>query len=233
MNIEWIRTGVAALSLFLVAQARAAEIPSVDHVTFKQGRILVPKDGDTVETTNDVKVAGNVLVATNGVFVVNSGKPRQLTEGQRIGADGMLASPDGTIVPVIDHLIMKANRVQIVKDGIARPLPGEFALPDGAKVTPDGTIRTPNGRLQRMLEGQLLKLDGKVIPVSDSVSLKDGKVILFKDGAQMELRRGQAMAMSDGTRVTGDGVVTRPDGTRITVQEGEIIRIPGVISPRR
>jgi hypothetical protein len=233
MNIEWIRMGVAALSLFLGAQAGAAEIQIVDNVTFKQGRVLVPKDGDAVETTNDVKVAGNVLVATNGVFAVNGGNPRQLAEGQRIGADGMLTSPDGTIVPVVDHLIAKGNRVQIVKDGIARPLPGEFALPDGSKVTPDGTIRAPNGRLQRMLEGQLLKLDGKVIPVSDSVSLKDGKVILFKDGAQVELRRGQAMAMSDGTRVTGDGVVTRPDGTRITVREGEIIRIPGVVSPRR
>jgi hypothetical protein len=233
MNIEWIRMGVVALAVCLAAQAGAAEIPIVEHVTFKQGRVLIPKDGDTVETTNDVKVAGNVLVATNGVFAVANGKQRQLTDGQRIGADGMLTSPDGSIVPVVDHLTVRGGRVLIVKDGVARPLPGEFALPGGAKVTPDGTIREPGGRLQRLLEGQLLKMDGKAIPVSDSVSLQNGKVVLFKDGAQIELRRGQAMAMSDGTRVTGDGLVTRANGTRVTLKEGEILRIPGVVSPRR
>jgi hypothetical protein len=145
----------------------------------------------------------------------------------------MLSSPDGSVVPVFDHIVRRAGHVQISTDGEARPLTEEYRLPDGGKVLADGSLRGSDGRLQRLLDGQLLRLDGSAVASTDTVSMTGGKVVLFKDGGRVELRRGQVMAMSDGTRITGDGAVTKPDGSKVTLKEGETLKIPGVVAPRR
>lgn len=222
---------VACLSIaFLAFFAIAEEPKTVSKITFTKNRVVVPDDG---ETTNDVALAGGILVKTNGVFTVKKGKERQLREGQSIASDGLLSSPDGSVVPVADHLALRGVQVLLVKDGDATPLSAEYTLPDAARVAPDGRITGRDGRLRRMLEGQVIKLDGEALQATDTVSLKDGKVVLFKDGGRVELRRGQIMAMSDGSKVNGDGYVLKADGTRLSLTEGEIIRIPGVLPAQR
>ena len=220
----WILTGTGPL----VAEDRAP----VDRVTFKGGKVLVPQEGKLTEAIADTALANEVVVKTNGVFTVGKGKTRQLREGQVIDAQGMLSSPDGTVVPVFDHIALRKGRVEIVTDGEAKTLTREHALPNGAKVLPDGTLRQ-GGNLKRLLDGQLLRLDGNAVASTDTASLLNGKVVLYKDGGKTELRRGQTMAMSDGTKVSGDGYVIRPDGTRVPLKEGETLKLPGVLSSRR
>jgi hypothetical protein len=232
MNSKSIRIAVAALLISGAGSLCAQEAVPVESVAFTGGKVLIPQDGKSVEATNDVTLPGGVYVATNGVFTVNKGKERQLQEGQSIDADGMLTSADGSVAPVANHLVLKGGRVQLVKDGAGTSV-SDYTLPDGSRVSADGTIRGHDGRLRRLLDGQLLTLDGKAVPTTDTVSFKNGKVVLFKDGGKVELRKGQAIAMSDGTRVTGDGTVTRPDGTKISIKEGEILKISGVVAPRR
>jgi hypothetical protein len=149
-----------------------------------------------------------------------------------IDAQGMLTSPDGSVVPVFDHITLRRGRVQIVTDGEIKLLSGEHALPDGAKVLADGTIRR-RGALQRLLDGQLLKLDGSAVAVTDTISMTGGKVVLFKDGGRVDVRRGQVIMMSEGTKVNGDGTVIRPDGNRVILKEGDTLKIQGVASARR
>ena len=214
----WFLAGTTALV--------AEDLAPVDRVTFKGGKVLVPQAGKLTEAIADTTLATDVVVKTNGVFNVGKGKARQMREGQVIDAQGMLSSPDGTVVPVFDHIALRKGRVEIVIDGEAGTLSREYALPNGAKVLPDGTLR-------RLLDGQLLRLDGNVVASTDTASLMNGKVVLFKDGGKTELRRGQTMAMSDGTKVSGDGYVIRPNGTRVTLKEGEPLKLPGVLSSRR
>jgi hypothetical protein len=233
MNIISIRAFALGLALGLQLNLQAASAPeTVSTVSFKQGKVLTMKDGKANEPTNEVLVANLALVQTNGTYTVNKGKERQLTEGQVIGADGMLTSPDGSVVPIVDHLFVKGGRVQVVKDGVGTPVAGEFALPDGSKVTADASLRARDGRLTRLLDGQILKLDGTALPVTDTASLQGGKVVLYKDGARLEMRRGQFMAMSDGSRVSGDGYVQKPDGSRVTLREGEIVKLDGATLKR-
>jgi hypothetical protein len=228
--VLWCSVLLASLSPLTTI---AAEQPVVDRVTFKSGKVLAPVEGKLTETTTDVSLANSVVVKTNGVFTVGKGKARQLREGQTIDAQGMLTSPDGSVVPVFDHIVRRGGQVQISTDGEAKPLTGEYRLPDGSKVLADGSLRTADGRLQRLLDGQLLKLDGSAVASTDTISMTGGKVVLFKDGGRVELRRGQLMVMSDGTRVTGDGAVAKPDGTKVTLKEGDTLKVPGVIAPRR
>ena len=35
--------------------------------------------------------------------------------------------------------------------------------------------------------------------------------------------------MSDGTKVSADGTILKPDGTRSKVANGEILKLPGVL----
>lgn len=233
MKTNILQTGLVAVWLLagtapLVAEDKAP----VDRVTFKGGKALVPQEGKLTEAIADTALANEVVVKTNGVFNVGKGKARQMREGQVIDAQGMLSSPDGTVVPVFDHIALRKGRVEIVTDGEAKTLTREYALPNGAKVLPDGTLRQ-GGTLKRLLDGQLLRLDGNVVATTDTASLMNGKVVLYKDGGKIEMRRGQTMAMSDGTKVSGDGFVIRPNGTRTALKEGEALKLPGVLSSRR
>jgi Domain of unknown function (DUF6799) len=218
-------TGVFAV----VGENQAAD----QSVIFLDGKVWTVSGVEKVEATNEIVFPGDIKINTNGVFRVKGGKERQLKREQVLASDGMLTSPDGTVVPVQDHLAMLKSRVQLVKDGEASPLVSEYRLPDGSRVQPGGEIILPNGTIRRMLDGQISKLDGIAIPVTDTASLQDGKVTLFKDGGQIVLRRDQVMMMSDGTRVSGDGRVVRPDGRTEMLKEGEILKLQGVVSPKK
>lgn len=215
------------LGSLLPAAAPAAD-QAVRSVQLQKGQVMVRREAGLTGATNTVELPGAIRVLTNGTFTVKGGKERRLAEGQVLGADGSLTSPDGTLTPVGDHLVLKRGRVMVVRDGEAAPATREILLGDGRRVQPDGSIRTPQGTLQRMLDGQLLKFEGETIVATDTASLQKGAVILQKDGSRLTLRRDQKMAMSDGTQIFGDGRVILPNGTQKRLAEGEILRIQGV-----
>jgi hypothetical protein len=237
MKANLIRNTLALVAITLgpwlpslsASAAPAAPPPKpVRTVTYTEARVWIPEGGEQVKTTNDVILPGKILVATNGVFKVDQGKDRQLLEGQSIGPDGMLTSLDGSVVPVVDHLALRGGRMQLVRDGVGAPLVGIFPFPNGSHVTPEGVLRGPGAGFRRVLDGQLFKLDGTSLPVTDTVSLRRGRVVLYKDGGSLPLAPGRTMVMADGTRVTGNGLVQRPDGTSVRLKEGQILKLPGV-----
>jgi len=207
----------------------------VKRVQFKDGKVLAFRDeGKGEAITNDTVLAGAIItVTTNGTFTVGSGKIRDFVEGQILGADGNLTSLDGTVIPVEDHIVMKEGRLMLVRDGQATKATAEVVLGDGTRVKPDGTIHGKDGRLRRMLDGQITKFSGVTIPGTDTVTVKDGQVILQKDGGKVVLKRGQTIMMSDGSKVSSDGTVTGTDGKKIKVAEGEIYKLSGVLPAKR
>lgn len=229
-----LQTCLLAAGLGLAFQSvRAADPSAVKSVQFKNGAVLVSlESGDTQTATNEITLPESIKVMTNGTFTVGGGKKRNLKEGQILGSDGNLTSPDGTVEPVADHVVLKGGRLMLVKDGASAPASGEIKLGDGSRIRPDGTITGTDGRLRRMLDGQICKFSGEAIASTDTVTLKDGKVILQKDGGRVTLKPGQTIMMSDGTKVSSDGTVLRADGSRSKVGEGEILKLPGVL-PRK
>jgi hypothetical protein len=127
---------------------------------------------------------------------------------------------------------MLKGTLNLIKDGEAQRVSSEYKLGDGSIIQPDGTVRGSDRRLRRLLDGQIFKLDGSTLETTDTVTRIKGEIVLQKDGGRFTLRPTQVIAMSDGTKVSGDGTVTMPDGSRVSLKEGEILRIEGVKGAR-
>jgi hypothetical protein len=190
---------------------------------------LLQQHGEWVPMTEDLAMGAGIKVFTNGTFQIEEGKVRTLKEGQMLRADGFLLNPDGSTMPVFDHLSMKGV-VTIFRDGEGAPLGGSFTFPDGSNVNSDGTYTRPSGRNSRLVDGQLLKLDGTPIDGLDTINMNNGRVMVYKGGALISVEPASniLIGMYDGTRVTGDGMVTRMDGSTKQLTEGQTIPVPGV-----
>jgi len=218
-----------AFAVPLFAQEGAA----VDGVMLKDGKPYAIKGGEKEIVLRPVSLPGGITVAQDGKFKVGAnGKERPLKEGQLLSKDGRLMSPDGKLEVVFDHVTMDRGQLTVTREGERSSLSAELKLADGARVAPDGWVTSSGGRRSCLLDGQILLLDGGGFSAQDTVTLRDGKVIVQKDGAQFELAKGRTLAMSDGSKVYGDGYVLLKNGKREQLIEGQIITIEGAVTRR-
>jgi len=212
-----------------VADSGAAEeLKKVDQVRVVDGALIAVDGGETFTPTNRVVMPFDIMVMTNLTYTVNAGSERKLLEGQILNKDGTLQSPDGSLMPVMDHITQKNGKVMAFKDGVLAAVSGEMQLADGSRVLADGTYIKKNGERIRLVDGQLIKLDGSALAATDTATLKGGKVVVQKDGSSLTLRPTQSLMMSDGSKVLGDGTVINKDGTATKLVEGEVLKIEGV-----
>jgi hypothetical protein len=225
-----------ACILFLVLGSAqplpASDNSAVDGVTVKGGVVYTVQGGRLEILQDNLKLPFDVEVNANGTFKVAKGKERRLTEGQEILREGWLLNPDGSIQPVIDHVAMKAGKVMVVRDGQPEALGNPMTFPNNMTVAPDGMCTDSSGRRFRLVDGQLFQLDGAPLPAKDAVTLKNGRVVVQKDGTMIRLTPVQVMGMNDGTRVRGTGVIEKQNGTTIQLAEGQTILIEGLYIKR-
>ena len=223
---------LVVIQLFLTANAGllfAQGSSSADAVTCRTNRTLAVQGGEWTALTNEMMMPGGIEVFTNGTFRVNEGKERHLQEGQILRADGYLLNPDGSIMPVFDHIAMSKGTVMVFKDGEGAALAATLTLPDGTGINPDGSYVRPSGRRSRLADGQLLTLEGAPMSGLDTISLNNGRVVVYKSGTLIPLQSPLVtMGMSDGTRVRGDGYLIARDGTTTQMTEGQTITMPGL-----
>jgi uncharacterized cupin superfamily protein len=228
------RLGVILSCLSILASGLTGAEKSVEGASLITGKMMIVEEGGkTVPMEENVVLPGDIKVSTNGTFTVKGGKKRTLQEGQVLDKEGMLTSPDGSVVPVVDHITMKKGQLLVVQDGDSTPLDHEILFPDGSKIVPDGTLRTRDGRLKRLIDGDLLKLDGEALPTRDTITLLNGTVVVQKDGSPVKLSPNQTIMMNDGTKVFGNGTVLMKDGSKVTLSEGQIVPVEGVVAPRK
>lgn len=202
----------------------------VDGVTVKGENVYCIR-GEQLEVLMDnLKFPFDIEVNTNGYFKVASGQERKLEEGQVLRRDGWLLNQDGSIWPVFDHVAMKEGKVVVVRDGRAEMLTESMAFPNKLNIAPDGSCVYPDGSRARMVDGQLFRLDGTSIPAKDTVTLKNGRVVVQKSGTLISLMPSHIMGMNDGTRVQWDGTIINRDGPMTRLREGQTVLIEGAAS---
>ena len=216
---------LGADSVLLFAQANS----STEAVTCRTNTALVQRGGAWALLTSEMMMPGGIKVFTNCSFQVNKGKARPLEAGQILRADGFLLNPDGPIMPVFDHIALIGNKVMVFKDGKGEGLTAALTMPDGSVINPDGSYSRPSGRRSRLVDGQLLTLEGASMSGLDTITFSNGRVVVYKSGALIRLQSaGEIMGMYDGSRVRADGLVTSRDGTATQLTEGQTIAVEGV-----
>ena len=214
-----------ANAVLLFAQANS----SLEAVTCLTNRTLLQRGAGWTLLESPMTMPGGIKVFTNGTYQVNEGKNRHLEAGQLLRADGFLLNTDGSAMPAFDHIVMSNGKVMVFKDGEGEGLTTALTLPDGSIINPDGSYSRPYLRRSRLVDGQLLTLEGVPMPGLDTISFRNGKVVVYKSGALIPLSSPNIiMGMYDGTRVRGDGLVTSRDGTTSQLTEGQTITVEGV-----
>ena len=217
---------VLGLGLFLLHHSASAAA-SVKSVTLKDGKPSIMEGGKPIPLEENLELSSIITVITNGTYTVSEGEPRKLEEGDMLDREGMLTTAKGVVRPVIDHLRRQGGKMILFKDGKESALSGEYVLPNGTRVLPSGEVRLPNNQLKRLIDGQIVGLDGTIISPRDSVTLRDGKVFVQRDGSQFPLRPNQTMMMNDGSKVFSDGRVVRRNGEVVQLTDGQILELTG------
>ena len=145
----------------------------------------------------------------------------------------MLTKPDGSITPVMDHVSLNRGRVVVSKDGDATELREVLQLGDGTTISLDGKITPRVGSARMLLDGELFRLEGGTLPARDTVTMQNGRVVVQKDGSQLVVEPERSITMNDGTKVLGDGTIIKPNGDRLTLSEGQIVTLQGVVTRPR
>jgi quercetin dioxygenase-like cupin family protein len=223
----WIALSTAGFSQAPALAAKA------EKVQFQGGKVIVSPGARTLAAPEEVTLPFNIVVLTNGTFTVKGGQPRTLQEGDSLDSDGMLSRADGTISPVIDHVSRQRGRVTVLKDGQASQPSETLKLTDGTTISPEGKITTPNGSSRVLLDGEIFKLEGGAVAARDTITKQNGRVKVQKDGSTVAVEPGRSIMMNDGTKVLSDGTVIRTNGDQITLTEGQVITIDGVVTRSR
>lgn len=233
MNALRLWTVSAVITASAVVAASAQEGGSVDRVTVKDSQLVAFQGAQTVPVIEKISLPNDITVFTNATYKVKEGRERTLAEGETLQRDGTLLKPDGSTSPVYDHLMVTRGRVMIMQDGEQSALAVEYTLGDGSRVAPDGTLIEKSGQRRRLLDGQILRFDGHSAPAKDTISLRDGKVSVQKDGSTFEVPKGRTLMMNDGTKVFGEGYALKRDGSRVTLSEGQTVEVEGVVVRRK
>jgi len=226
-RIARVLSGLAFLAVVWTPSLQAQTDKSVDGVTVKNEIVYAMRGSQLDALTDVLKFPYDIEVNTNGYFKVGNGRDRKLEEGQVLRSDGWLLNQDGSLWPVFDYVTMKEGKVIVTRDGQAETLTKTMTFPNHLSISPDGSCVYPNGGNARLADGQLFQLDGSSVPSKDTVTMKNGRVVVQKSGTLITLAPTQIMGMNDGRRVQGDGTIKNRDGTTTQLQEGQTVLLDG------
>jgi len=229
---EWNRIASALFCLGFLSVVGAFSLPAqtespADAVTVKDANVYSMQGGQLEVLADNLKFPGDIVVNTNGSFKVGNGQERKLEEGQILRRDGWLLNSDGVAWPVFDYVALKEGKVVVVRDGQTETLTKTMVFPNKLSISPDGSCVYPDVSNAHLADGQLFQLDGTSVPTKDTVTLKDGRVVVQKSGKLISLAPSQIMGMNDGTRVRGDGSLVNRDGTTTQLREGQTVLVAG------
>jgi hypothetical protein len=141
--------------------------------------------------------------------------------------DGFWLGQDGTLIYFKPHYLLKARTLLMVKSGLFDRVGRDVTFRNGSVLRTDGTLLTAYQRVIRLQDGQMLGLNGEAIPALDHVMMVDGRLVLQKDGSIIPLPPVSLIGMSEGTRVTGTGIIIKPNGEQITLADGQRLTLEG------
>ena len=200
-------------------------------------------------------VAGALSLLTAGsAFTQSNQTPSQFSVPASATAarSGYLLGSDGTVIFLNNGIAERVTRDVVLQNGL-------LLRPDGSMTTQTGgslTLRseqfiTPSGTIQAATPGELsvvtttisaapaasatgsdlppMKKQGEEVGISavDGISVSGADAIITRNGVSERL--AQSLDLSDGSKIRPDGVLTRPDGSEITLRANQVLSFDGIL----
>ena len=138
----------------------------------------------------------------------------------------------------VQRVTVKDNVTVAIAGAGQVPLKEKITFPFEITIFTNATYKVGDGRERTLApgevlnrEGELSRPDGSVRPVYDHLFMNRGRVELMRDGNAGPL--SASLRLADGTRVSPDGFVTAPNGTRRLLLDGQILRLDGSSAPAK
>jgi hypothetical protein len=213
-------------------------------ILLKDGKMMLLTKGKSTLMKNGITMANGTHVMLDGNYVLKNGTTFMMTEGEYINLAGNLIPIkimylDGDKMK--DGVIMQEGKIMTWKNNNKVLLEKEVTLENGTHVMLDGQYLLKNGTNMIMKEGDYLNLAGKMVPremiyydgkiMNDGVMMQDGKMNLWTENNQTELKK--EVTMGNGTSVMANGSYILKNGTKMMLKEGEHMNLDGIIKPQR
>ncbi|MBI1842274.1 MAG: hypothetical protein HYR88_15670 [Verrucomicrobia bacterium] len=220
-------------------ESPGAAFQSVPCVRMRSGRVEVLRAGIQAPLLRALRLPNEIELHPDGVLLKRGAPIGKLAEGERLFMDGALFRPDGSMTYPQEHFVRVKGKLMRVVQGVAEPVPPGQQLENGTWIGEYGRMIMPNGYASHLQDGQIFQPDGQELRAWDTITYRDGRVVLFKDGSLIPLPPGRTMVMNDGTLVRGDGSLLRHSAARayaseapVRLSDGDLVRVVRLPGPR-
>ena len=138
----------------------------------------------------------------------------------------------------IESVTFKTNEVYAIWGDQQEVITNDLKFPHDVEISTNGTFKVGEAKPRKFAEGQILLRDGWLLnpggsfqPVMDHVIMKEGRVLIVRDGQAEDLK--QTIVIPNKASVTPDGVYGYPDGRRSRLNDGEWFQLDGTPIPTK
>ncbi|MEP7141938.1 MAG: DUF6799 domain-containing protein [Ferruginibacter sp.] len=222
-----------------------------DRVIMKDEQTIVVKNGDSTLLKDSIQLESGAIVLKDGTVTYTSGKTVKLKNGQFIALSNTAESDSGadstSEAKPDDKIVMKDDKVIVVKKGDSTVLADSIKLGSGAVVRNDATVQFKDGTTAKLKNGQSIALTtapdesksktdtatatktatttstSPATVAEDKVIMKDDKVMVVMNGDSTLL--ADSIKLKSGAVVQNDGSVRFKDGTTTKLKNGQFIAL--------
>lgn len=211
--------------------------PAIDGVYMRDGALFHFDNGQKQKLVAPLRMGSEYEVRPDGQVLKATSALWHLSNGEMLFPDGSIMLADGSMSYLGDHYVQQAGKLIRVSGGKQTPVAAGHQLPNGIILKDYGRMLMPNGHISILQDGQILRADGEELPAWDTIQYHNGSVKLFKDGSLLSLPPNRLMIMNDGTKVWGNGAISRRtqqsgwDEVKFQLPEGAMVRLPRVAGP--
>jgi hypothetical protein len=138
----------------------------------------------------------------------------------------------------VDGVTVKAEKVYCIRGGQLDELTDNLKFPNSIVVNTNGYFTVAKGQERKLENGQILRNDGWLLsedgsfwPVFDYVAMKDGKVIVVRDGQTETL--AEPMTFGNNLNISPDGSCFYPNGSHSRLVDGQLFLMDGSSIPAK
>ena len=211
------------------------------------------KNGVMVPVTEDMELSNGTKISKNGEYKTTAGTKSKLKNGEILSSKGdMMVMEDNTVriegasmengevvssngelvlkktdVFMMDGVVIRGGKAMKWDQGKYVPLVADMNLgTSGAKVNAAGVVTSKDGSTIKLSEGTFINAKGEMAfakntTLYDGVFMRDGKTFLLEKGKVTPLTT--EYALTNGSKVTPEGVITFPGAENMALREGELV----------